>query len=51
MMSTDKEQKLLNALKKKGVLGGGAGSIDNIKTVKNLKPQKPVSEIVIEDRR
>ena len=46
-----KEQKLLDALQKKGLLGGGTGIIGNIKTVKNTMPDKPVSEIIIEDRR
>lgn len=50
-LKTNKEQKLLNALQKKDILGGGSGNIGNIKTVINLKPEKQISEIIIEDRR
>ncbi len=50
-LTQSKEQKLLDALQKKGLLGGGKGVIGNIKTVKNTMPDKPVSEIIIEDRR
>ena len=50
-ITINKDQMLLNALQKKGVLGGGTGNMRNIRTVKNLKPDKPVSEIIIEDRR
>ncbi len=46
-----KEQKLLNGLQKKGLLGGGTGVLGNIKTIKNARPDKPVSEMIIEDRR
>ena len=46
-----KEQKLLNALQKKGIWGGGTGVIGKIKTIKNSKPHKPVSDIIVEDRR
>ena len=48
---TNKEQKLLNTLQKKGISGGGMGNIGYIKSIKNLKPEKPVSEMIIEDRR
>ena len=50
-LTTNKEQKLLDALQRKGLLGGGTGIIGNIKTVKNTMPDAPVSEIIIEDRR
>ncbi|NLD36009.1 MAG: type II toxin-antitoxin system prevent-host-death family antitoxin [Desulfatiglans sp.] len=46
-----KEQKLLNGLQKKGLLGGGTGVLGNIKTIKNAMPDKPVSEMIVEDRR
>ena len=45
-----KEQKLLNTLKKKGILGGGKGVIGKIKTIRNIRPDRPVSEIIVEDR-
>lgn len=45
------EHKVLNRLNNEGILGGGKGQIGNVKTVKNLKPDRPVSDIVSEDRR
>ena len=48
---TNKEHILLNQLKEKDILGGGTGHISSIKSVKNLKPDRPVSDLVIEDRR
>ncbi|MGD9162027.1 MAG: type II toxin-antitoxin system prevent-host-death family antitoxin [Desulfobacteraceae bacterium] len=50
-LTEDKEQKLLNALQGKGLLGGGTGNVGNIKSIKNMKPDKPVSEMIVEDRR
>ena len=46
-----KEKKLIDILQKKGVLGGGTGVIGKIKTIKNTKPDKPISDFIIEDRR
>jgi len=46
----NKEYKLLNLLKEKDILGGGSGHISSIKSVKNVQPDKPVSDLVIEDR-
>ena len=48
---TDKEHKLLHQLKEKDILGGGTGHINSLKSVKNLKPDRPVSDLVIEGRR
>ena len=45
------EQELLNRLRDKDLLGGGTGKIGPVKTVKNLKPETPVSDLVILDRR
>ena len=45
------EQKLLNRLRDKDLLGGGPGEIGPVKTIKNLKPEMPVSDLVIRDRR
>ena len=50
-LMVNKEQNLLNRLKKEDILGGGTGNIGAVKTIKNLKYDKPVSDIVIEDRR
>ena len=49
-LMVNKEQNLLNRLKKKDILGGGTGNMGTVKTIKNLKYDKPVSDIVIEDR-
>ena len=45
------EQEFLNRLRDKDLLGGGTGKIGPVKTVKNLKPEMPVSDLVIRDRR
>jgi len=45
------EQALLNRLRDKNVLGGGTGKIGPIRTVKNLRPEMPVSDLVVQDRR
>ena len=46
------EQELLSRLKEKNLLeAGGIGDIGSIKTVKNLKPEAPVSGLIAEDRK
>ncbi len=45
------EQEFLNRLRDNDLLGGGTGKIGPVKTVKNLKPEMPVSDLVIQDRR
>ncbi|MBW2195223.1 MAG: hypothetical protein JRF37_06500 [Deltaproteobacteria bacterium] len=45
------EQALANRLRGKGYLGGGKGEIGAVKTVKNVKPKMPISDLVIQDRR
>jgi len=45
------EQNLLDRLHERQIVGGGAGKITPVKTVKNLRPELPVSDLVIEDRR
>lgn len=45
------EQDFFDRLKKQGIVSGGSGKIAPVKSVKNLKPEKPVSDIVIENRR
>lgn len=45
------EQQVLNRLQISDKIGGGKGEIGTVKTVKNLKPDRPVSDIVSEDRR
>ncbi|MGA1869665.1 MAG: type II toxin-antitoxin system Phd/YefM family antitoxin [bacterium] len=45
------EQKFLENLKEKDLLGGGAGKIGFIRSIKNRKPHMPISDIVTEDRR
>lgn len=45
------EQDFLNRLRDKNVLGGGTGKIGPVKSVKNLRPDMPVSDLVIENRR
>jgi len=48
---TNKEQVLITNLKEKDILAGGMGNIGPLKSVKNLMPDMPVSDFVIEDRR
>ena len=45
------EQNLLVRLKDRELLGGGTGQISAVKTVKNLRPDLPISDLVIEERR
>lgn len=47
----DIEQEFLDRLKNKHISGGGTGKIGQVKSLKNLKPEMPVSDMVIEDRR
>jgi len=45
-------QEFLNRLKDKNLLAGeGIGAISLVKTVKNLKPESPVSDFIAEDRK
>ena len=45
------EQELRHRLADKDLVGGGSGKIGPVRTVKNLKPELPVSDLVIQDRR
>ncbi len=45
------EQTMLDRLRNRQLLGGGAGKIPPVKTVENLRPDLPVSDLVIEERR
>ena len=45
------EQSLLHRLREKNIIGGGTGKIGAVKTVKNLRPDLPISELVIRERR
>ena len=47
----DEELALLSRLKDRHLLGQGKGIVKNVKTVKNRKPDMPISDLVIEDRR
>lgn len=50
-VSTIPEQEVLYRLKDKGLVRGGAGKIGVVKSVKNTKPEMPISDLVAEDRR
>ena len=45
------EQDLVNRLRDKDLLGGGTGKIGAVKIVRNVTPEMPVSDFVIQDRR
>ena len=45
------EQDLVNRLRDKDLLGGGTGEIGAVKIVRNVTPEMPVSDFVIQDRR
>jgi len=45
------KQAFLDRLKDKDISRGGIGKICPVKTVKNLRPDMPVSDFVVEDRR
>jgi len=50
-VSTSPELELAHRLEARGFLRGGSGRIGPVKSVRNLKPDMPVSDFVIEDRR
>lgn len=50
-VTEDTEKEFLDRLKDKDFVEGGTGSIGKVKSIKNLKPEMPVSGLVIEDRR
>ena len=50
-IATDAEHELVSRLEQMDALGGGTGRIGPVKTVRNRKPRKPVSDLVGEDRR
>ncbi len=51
-VTKDPGQELLIRLRDKNLLeGGGSRVIGSVKTVKNLTPQAPVSDLIAEDRR
>lgn len=50
-ISKSLEQELTNRLRDQELLGGGTGKIGTVKTVRNAKPEMPVSDLVIQDRR
>jgi antitoxin (DNA-binding transcriptional repressor) of toxin-antitoxin stability system len=45
------EQNFLLRLKDRDMLGGGTGKIGPVKTVKNRRPNLPISDLVTEERR
>ncbi|MBW2369210.1 MAG: type II toxin-antitoxin system Phd/YefM family antitoxin [Deltaproteobacteria bacterium] len=45
------EQKLLDNLKKGNQTMGGSGKIGPIRSAKNINPEKPISDLILEDRR
>jgi len=47
----NREQEVFDQLRDKALLGGGTGVIGSVKSVKNRKPEMPVSDLVTEDRR
>ncbi len=50
-VSKSPQQALVDRLEQMDLLGGGAGRVGSIKTVRNRTPDKPVSDFVREDRR
>ena len=45
------EQDLLDRLRNKHLLDGGTGKTGPVKTVRNLTPEMPISDMISEDRR
>jgi antitoxin (DNA-binding transcriptional repressor) of toxin-antitoxin stability system len=45
------EQELVDRLRNRDLVGGGTGRVGHVKSVKNIKPEMPVSDLVIKDRR
>jgi prevent-host-death family protein len=50
-VENNREKELLIRLREKHLSQGAAGKIGAIRTVKNRKPENPVSDLVIEERR
>lgn len=48
---TNPQQELIDRLKQMNLLGGGTGRMGPVKTVRNRVPDKPVSDLVGENRR
>jgi prevent-host-death family protein len=46
-----KEKNLLNRLKKREILAGGSGNIGSCNSIVNLRPDLPVSDLILEDRK
>ena len=47
----NREKELLARLRDKQLSQGGAGKIGTVQTVKNRKPEMPVSDLIIQERR
>ena len=46
------EQELVNRLRHRGLMAGGSGRISHkIRTVRNRRPDRPISDLVREERR
>ncbi len=50
-VQNSKTQEAILQMTKRGLLMGGSGVVGDLKTIRNQKPKKPISDIVIEDRR
>jgi prevent-host-death family protein len=48
---TDPDQVFVERLRQMHLLGGGIGRIISVKTVRNRTPEKPLSDLVRENRR
>lgn len=48
---TEAQKKIVNRLREADLLGGGTGKVGPVKTVRNRTPDRPVSDLVREDRR
>lgn len=47
----DPEDQLIYEMAERNLIAGGSGKVGPIRTVRNQKPEKPVSDLIVEERR
>lgn len=50
-VKTTAENEFVAHMKGKGILVGGSGKVGPVRSVKNRRPEKPISDIIVEERR
>jgi prevent-host-death family protein len=50
-INVDREDRFVYNLAEKNLIAGGSGRVGPVRTVKNRKPETPVSDLIVEERR